>query len=230
MKKYIGILALLALTTSCTEFLEENARVLVTARVVDELGQPQAGVLVRVFKQPETDFDSDFNISGQLGEAVSNENGQVNLTSFTTESGSLSIVFINGLNVANSAIYNVEGTAAIRNAAINLGDVVFLEKVSVEVRFVNTSMPSGTVPFDITFQQDNCRVFVDQVGGANTLVTRCYEQTSRQVELQETFTANSIFIKTLSNTNVTINYEINGTVFTETVLVNNQNSFYEINY
>lgn len=240
MIRFLGVLALLLLTTSCEiEFVEENARVFITARVLDTTGQPVNGARVAVFRDEfRNDFSDDINnlefpflrSGGIIGRAVSNPNGVVNLTSFNSLSGGLTIIFEHPQNSLNNSVYIVESPTTSTFSRLDLEDVQLVDKAILELTFVNRSMPASVIPAEISFQRDYCRVFINETGAAAAVDTICYETSTFSIGLINEFPIQTYRIPTLLNTNVVVTYEINGTTFTETIPVNNQESIYEINY
>ncbi|MDP5101012.1 MAG: hypothetical protein NWQ09_06785, partial [Nonlabens sp.] len=171
MGKFFGLLALLTLTASCTEFLEENSRVLITGRFVDSSGQPVSGISAKVFRGEQSGFDFLNFSSRSIGEAVTGVDGRLKLTSFNTQGGDLSLYFVKEQDVYNSVLYNMSIGASSTNLKIELGDVAFVERAILLVNFVNSSGFNGNVPFEILYQDDSCRVFLDGANGAGSLQT-----------------------------------------------------------
>lgn len=230
MNRIFIVCIILLLATSCTVFLEENTRVVTTARVVDATGQAIANANVAAFTYSETVIEGRDQPIAQVGSGVTESNGALRLTSFYLQRGTTAIVFSTQGAVQNEVSYFVNSTVYNDRLLFDLGEVVIKEPANVEVNFVNTTMPSSNVPFEIVFESNGCNQFINAQGTVDANLSSCYEIQTTQGSLSALNTNRTFTIHTNLNTLVTVVYRIDGNTFTASIPVTLQNTVYEINY
>lgn len=212
---------------SCAETeVDNNVRVLVTGKIVDQNNNPIENATIEIV----TDANSNGALPVLLAEGTSHTSGNFEITSLF---GSNSLFFIE-ISTENYSTYTYKtNTSEFRpeDLTFNLGDITLKRLSKFDYSITRQSPLGTTLDFSFSYISPNC-IEVFNEGILNTNESFCFEDNFISRSLNDNFPdiTNQSFFTGLNET-VQFTYRINdGEELEELLIIDSENYVFEFTY
>ncbi len=223
---------MLILLTGCDPKFEDDTRILVKGRILNQSGEPVSNIEVGVYVEAFRNFS--FMGSGEgnylLGKGLSDSDGFFSVTALFSKDDDF-YVHIAGDGLYSDYVYKTDTQQYTPNdLTFDLGNITLFQLAEVHYSITQATTLSVSSGFNFTFKNEYC---VESYEDGNIVPSEssCYEDSYFGRAFNANVSQHSGTFITLLGSEIQFTYSIDGiTEYTENITVNQQNFTYDYSY